>query len=266
MTSRADSKFYHLGKSSNICYTVQLYSNIERMTAMADQRIIAEARSAGRTLLTEVESKELIGKAGVSVVDTRLATSKEEAISISRKSGFPVVLKIVSPDIVHKSDIGGVKLDLKTSKQVGEAYDDILEAVRQAYPDARLQGVSVQKMARPGVEVIIGMSKDAQFGPVLMFGLGGILVEVLKDVSFRIVPLVPRDAREMIREIKGYPLLEGYRGQEPVDIVNLEKLILKLSDFVEQNPEIDELDLNPIFAYSDGAVAVDARVILGEGD
>ena len=119
-------------------------------------------------------------------------------------------------------------------------------------------------MARYGVEVIIGMSKDAQFGPVLMFGLGGVLVESLKDVSFRIVPLVKRDAKEMIREIKGYPLLEGYRGSEPVDVANLEELILNVSSFVEQYPEVEELDLNPIFAYSDGAVAVDARVILGD--
>ena len=135
----------------------------------------------------------------------------------------------------------------------------------KSIPEARIQGVSVQKMARPGVEVIIGMSKDDQFGPVLMFGLGGILVEVLKDVSFRIVPLAKRDAAEMVREIKGYPLLEGYRGQEAVDISYLEELLLKVSDFVEQNPEVKELDLNPIFAYSDGAVAVDARVILEEG-
>jgi acyl-CoA synthetase (NDP forming) len=120
-------------------------------------------------------------------------------------------------------------------------------------------------MARPGIEVIIGISTDTQFGPVLMFGLGGILVEVLKDISFRIVPLARRDVREMIREIKGYPLLEGYRGQEPVDVDNLEELILKVSSFVEQHPEIEELDLNPVFAYSDGAVAVDARVIMRAG-
>ena len=229
---------------------------------VTDQQIIDRARSEGRSLLTEIESKELLKQAGVSVIDTNLATSREEAISISRRFGFPVVLKIASPDIVHKSDTGGVKLGLKTSKQVGKAYDDILRTISQKYPRALIQGVSVQKMARPGVEVIIGMSKDAQFGPVLMFGLGGILVEILKDVSFRIVPLTRRDAGEMIREIKGYPLLEGYRGQEPVDVSNLEELLLKVSDFVEQNPEVKELDLNPIFAYSDGAVAVDARIIL----
>jgi len=231
---------------------------------MTQREIIGRARSEGRNVLTEIEAKELLKQAGVSVVDTKLVTSGEEAISISQQFGFPVVLKIASPDVVHKSDAGGVKLGLKTSKQVGKAYDDILKAIKKQYPEARIQGVAVQKMARPGVEVIIGVSKDAQFGPVIMFGLGGILVEILKDVSFRIVPLTQRDAREMIREIKGYPLLEGYRGQEPVDVANLEGLVLKVSNFVEQNPEVEELDLNPVFAYSDGAVAVDARIILGE--
>jgi acyl-CoA synthetase (NDP forming) len=231
---------------------------------LATVPIIDKARSEGRTVLTEVESKESLKAAGINVVDTRLAKSKEEAISISRKLGFPVVLKIASPDIVHKSDAGGVKIGLKTASEVGKAYAQILQAIRQNYPQARIQGVAVQKMARPGVEVIIGMSKDAQFGPVLMFGLGGILVEVLKDVSFRIVPLSRRDAAEMIREIKGYPLLEGYRGGEAVDISYLEELLIKVSNFVEKNPEIMELDLNPVFAYSDGAIAVDARVILEE--
>jgi len=229
---------------------------------MTKHQVIDNARSKGRTLLTEIESKELLKQAGINVVDTKLATSGEEAITISRQLGFPVVLKVASADVVHKSDAGGVKLGLRTSKQVGKAYDDILATIKQKYPQAVIDGVSVQKMARPGTEVIIGMSKDAQFGPVLMFGLGGILVEVLKDVSFRIVPLAKRDAAEMIREIKGYPLLEGYRGQEPADVSNLEEWLLKVSDFVEQNPEVKEIDLNPIFAYSDGAVAVDARVIL----
>ena len=161
---------------------------------MPKRQIIEKARSEGRTVLTEVESKEVLKQAGISIIETKLATSREEAISISRQFGFPVVLKVASPDVVHKSDAGGVKLGLRTAKQVGKAYDQILQAIRQNYPQARIQGVAVQKMARPGVEVIIGMSKDAQFGPVLMFGLGGILVEVLKDVSFRIVPLAKRDA------------------------------------------------------------------------
>jgi len=232
---------------------------------MTGREIIAKARSEGRSTLTEIEAKEMLKDAGVGVVETKLATSKEEVVSISQQLGFPVALKIASSDVVHKSDAGGVKLGLETADQAGEAYDDIMKAIKKEYPKANIQGVSVQQMAKPGVEVIIGMSKDAQFGPVLMFGLGGILVEILKDVSFRIVPLAKRDAREMIKEIKGYPLLEGYRGQEPVDVANLEDLVMKVSDFVEKNPEVDELDLNPIFAYSDGAVAVDARVILGEG-
>ena len=229
---------------------------------MAGQKIIERAVKEGRTALTEIEAKELLRLAGIAVVETRLAASKEQAVALSQQLGFPVVLKIVSADVVHKTDAGGVKLGLKTAGQVGKAWDEIMKSVKKAFPEAKIEGVSVQPMAKPGVEVIIGMSKDAQFGPVLMFGLGGIFVEIIKDVSFRIVPLVKRDAKEMVREIKGFPLLNGYRGSEPVDIVNLENLLLKASEFVEKTPEIKELDLNPIFAYKDGAMAVDARVIL----
>lgn len=231
---------------------------------MSLHSIIERATRGSRTLLNEIESKALLSEAGIPVVETKLATSKQEAIAISKKLEFPVALKIVSPEIAHKSDVGGVKLGLKTSKQVEAAYEGILSAVKQKYPHAIIDGVSVQRMARPGTEVIIGMTKDAQFGPVLMFGLGGILVELLKDVSFRIVPLEKKDAREMIREIKGYPILEGFRGMEPVDVPVLEEILLKLSRFVDENPAIKELDLNPIFAYRDGAVAADARVILEE--
>jgi acyl-CoA synthetase (NDP forming) len=224
--------------------------------------VLDTARREGRTLLTEIEAKALLKQAGLNVVDTRLARSEDEAVSTARDLGFPVVLKIASPDVVHKTDAGGVKLNLKTSAQVAKAYEDIMKSVKEKHPEAKVQGVSVQKMAKPGVEIIIGMSKDAQFGPVIMFGLGGVWVEVLKDVAFRIVPLEPRDAHEMVQEIKGRPLLEGYRGQEAVDIGNLEKMILKVSSFVEQHPEIKELDLNPVVAYKDGAIAVDARVVL----
>jgi acyl-CoA synthetase (NDP forming) len=225
-------------------------------------KIIDSVLKSGRTVLTEVESKQLVAEAGVPVIETKLAKTKADAISISKKTGFPVVLKIVSPDIIHKSDIGGVKLGLANATQVGKAYTEIIAAAKKANKKADIRGISVQKMARPGVEVIMGMSKDAQFGPVLMFGLGGVFVEVLKDVAFRIVPLNRRDASQMIREIKGYPLLEGYRGQEPANITVLEDLLLKLSDFVDKNPKIKEMDLNPIFAYKDRALAVDARVIL----
>lgn len=229
---------------------------------MDKQAIIAAAKAENRTLLTEVESKQWLEQAGIRVVGAKLARSAKDAVARSKELGFPVVLKVASPDVVHKSDIGGVKIDLKNATQVSHAYKDILAAVKQKQPDARIHGVSVQSMAKPGVEVIIGMTKDAQFGPVIMFGLGGILVEILKDVSFRIVPLTKRDAGEMIRDIKGYPVLEGYRGQEPSDVGALENMILKVSDFVEKNPEIKELDLNPVFAYKDGAMAVDARIVL----
>ncbi len=229
---------------------------------MLDIQILECAERENRTQLTEIESKELLQRAGIPVIETKLAKTKKEAISISRKIGFPVALKITSPDIIHKSDSGGVKLGLINATQVGNAYSEIISSAGQMFPKARVEGVSVQQMARPGIEVIIGMSKDAQFGPVLMFGLGGILVEILKDVSFRIVPLTLRDAKEMIKETKGYLLLEGYRGQEPVNIPYLAQLIVKVSEFIEQNPEIRELDLNPLVAYEDGAICVDARIIL----
>ena len=225
-------------------------------------KIINSVLKSGRTVLTEVESKQLVAEAGIPVVETKLAQTKAEAIAMSKKMGFPVALKIVSPDIIHKSDIGGVKLNLANAAQVGKAYTEIMAAAKKANKKAAIHGVSVQKMARPGVEVIMGMSKDAQFGPVLMFGLGGILVELLKDVSFRIIPLARRDAAEMIREIKGFPLLQGFRGQEPADITRLEEILMAVSDFAEKHPEIKELDLNPVFAYRDGAVIVDARIIL----
>lgn len=229
---------------------------------MANTGLLETAISEGRALLTEIEAKGLVGKAGIPVVETELARTKSEAESIARRLGFPIALKIVSPEVVHKSDSGGVKLNLGSASQVGKAYSEIMAAVKQKQPNAKILGVAVQKMARPGVEVIIGMSKDPQFGPVIMFGLGGIFVEVLKDVSFRIVPLAKRDAAEMIREIKGFPVLQGYRGSEPADLAVLEDLLLKVSHLVQKNPGIKELDLNPIFAYKDSAVAVDARIIL----
>ena len=229
------------------------------------RQLIEKCKSEGRTLLTEVESKQLFKEIEVNVTDTRLAANREQAIALSKELGFPVAMKIISPDILHKSDIGGVKLGLQTPDEAGKAFDNIMAAARKSDPQANIHGISVQQMARPGTEVIVGMFTDQQFGPVLMFGLGGIFVEVLKDVSFGIVPLNKRDAREMIREIKGYPILEGYRGQEKVDISNLESLLLKISGFMEDHPEIKEFDLNPIFAYKDGAVVVDARVILHNG-
>jgi acyl-CoA synthetase (NDP forming) len=232
---------------------------------MGKVSILDQAEKEGRSILTEFESKRILRQAGIPVVETRLAKTQKEAVSLSRKMGFPVVLKISSPEVIHKSDLGGVKLSLNNAAEVKKAYDEILKKVKKQYPEAAVHGVSVQKMVRPGTEVIIGTSKDPQFGPVIMFGLGGIFVELLKDVSFRVIPVKGKDAQEMIEEIKGYPLLKGYRGKEPASITALVEIILKISKFIEQNSQVKELDLNPIFAYRDKAVAVDARIILEKG-
>jgi acyl-CoA synthetase (NDP forming) len=224
--------------------------------------IIANAIKQGRMVLTEIEAKQVFKEAGVPVVNTRLATSRKQAGEIGGEIGFPIVLKIASPDIIHKSDAGGVKVGLKNKTEVENAYGEIMTAARQKFPKAKIEGAAVQKMARPGIEIIVGTFKDAQFGPVIMFGLGGIFVEVLKDVSFRIIPIERRDAAEMIKEIKGYPLLNGYRGTEPAHLPSLENILMKVSVFVERTPEIKEIDLNPIIAYKDSAVAVDARIVL----
>jgi acyl-CoA synthetase (NDP forming) len=229
---------------------------------MSKFSIFEQVKKEGRSILTEFESKKILKQAGISVVKTRLAKTQKEAVSLSQKMGFPIALKIVSPDVIHKSDSGGVKLSLNNVSDVKKAYDEILKKVKKQYPDAVIHGVSVQKMVRPGTEVIVGSSKDPQFGPVIMFGLGGIFVELLKDISFRIIPLERRDALEMIKEIKGYPLLEGYRGREPANILALVEIILKISKLIDENPHIKELELNPIFVYRDKAVGVDARIIL----
>ena len=227
---------------------------------------IATARAEGRTLLSEVESKQLLRAAGISVTEARLATSASEAAAIAGELGFPVVLKIISKDIAHKSDVGGVVLGLESASAVRRAYAEMLERVKTAAPKAAIEGVSVQQQAAPGTEVIVGATTDPQFGPVMMFGLGGVFVEVLKDVAFRIVPLERRDARQMIREINGFPILQGVRGQKGADLKALEKLVMDVSKFVWKRRDIAELDLNPVLAYPDGAIAVDARIVLTPAD
>lgn len=224
--------------------------------------LLNQVKKEGRFILTEFESKKLLKQAGIPVVETKLAKTQKEAITLSQKMGFPVALKIVSPDVIHKSDSGGVKLSINSVSEVKKAYDEILKKIKKRVPNAVIHGVSVQKMVRPGTEVIVGTSKDPQFGPVIMFGLGGIFVEILKDVSFRVIPIGQRDAQEMIQEIKGYPLLQGYRGKEPASISAIIQIILKISKLIEENPQIKELELNPIFVYRDKAVGVDARIIL----
>jgi acetyl-CoA synthetase (ADP-forming) len=223
---------------------------------------INELIAAGRYQLTEPEAKALVQAAGIPVVKTLLCHSAREAAQAALSIGYPVAMKVVSTDIIHKSDIGGVVLNIENANSLTRAYRDIMKTVKAKQPSAVINGVAVQAMAGKGTEVIVGVTKDPQFGPVIMFGLGGILVELLKDISFRIVPINRRDATEMIQEIKGFPLLNGYRGQPAADLVALENIILKVAALVETRPEIRELDLNPIIVDAEGAVVVDARVTL----
>lgn len=232
---------------------------------MASAReIIEKARREGRTVLTEMESKQLLSSLGITTTVMKLATSQEEAVARAGEIGYPCVLKVSSHDITHKSDAGGVKVGLAGEEQVAEAYEAIMASCRDKFPEADIEGVTVQNMAEPGLEVIVGMATDPQFGPVLMFGLGGVWVEVLKDVSFKIAPLTRTDAAKAVREIRAARLLDGFRGSEPVDTAALEDILLRVSEFAAKTPEVKEMDLNPIFAHSSGAIAVDARVILGE--
>ena len=229
---------------------------------MSVAAVAKQAREEGRSLLSEVEAKGLLHDAGVPVARTVLATSEEEARAQADDIGYPVVLKIVSQDISHKSDVGGVKVGIADGDEVVAAYNEILANAMAAVPDARIAGIAVQQMAPDGTEIIVGMTTDPQFGPVLMFGLGGILVEVLKDVTFRVVPLEERDAAQMIDEIQGKAILDGVRGQPAADKKAIKDAIMKVSAFVDANPDIAELDLNPMLVYPDGAIAVDARIAI----
>lgn len=222
---------------------------------------IKAAKEAGRNLL-EHEAWELFAAYGITVPRCRLVTTLEEAVAAAAEIGFPVVLKIVSRDILHKSEAGGVKVKLTDEQSVRAAFTQILENARHFRPDADIAGLLVCEMLPVGVETIIGMTRDVSFGPAFMFGLGGIFVEVMRDVSFRVLPLTKDDALEMIYEIKGYALLRGIRGITPRDVDALAELIVKTAKMVEENPEIRELDINPCFVYESGVRPADARVML----
>jgi acyl-CoA synthetase (NDP forming) len=225
-------------------------------------KIFMTALKENRKSLLEPEVKTVCIKYGISVTKFRVAKSEAEAVKFAEKIGYPLVLKIVSPDVIHKSDVGGVIVGLKTAKDVRNAYKQILGNVKKHKADAKIVGILVQEMAPSSTEVIVGATKDPQFGPALMFGLGGIFVEILKDVTFRIAPITEDEAHEMITEVKAYPLLKGYRNQPPADIEAIAKILLNTSRLVMEHQEIKELDLNPIMVYEKGAKTVDARIIL----
>ncbi|MFQ5856073.1 MAG: acetate--CoA ligase family protein [Anaerolineae bacterium] len=216
--------------------------------------------AAGRQL-TPYEAFTRIAEQGLPCTDFGLADSAGRVVEIAHDLGFPVAVKISSPDILHKSDVGGVRLNLDSAEAAEKAYDEMLATVRRARPTARVGEVLVSKMAPPGLEVIVGMNRDPQFGPVILFGLGGIMVEIFRDVSLRLLPLTRDEALGMIREIRGYELLSGYRGQPAVDEQALADCLLAVAQMAESHPEITEIDLNPVFAYPDGILVVDARLI-----
>ena len=224
-------------------------------------QIIEKAKKEKRSLL-ETEAKELLREYGISVPDFKLIKSEDEIVGLAKEINFPIVMKIVSPDIIHKTDAGGVKVGIKDEKEAKAAYQDIIYKVKKYKKEAKISGVIAYSMIPQGTEIIIGMMKDPQFGPVIMFGLGGIFVEILKDISFRILPLEERDAEEMISEIKGYQILKGIRGETPKDVKSIRDVLMKISQLVMDNPEIKEIDLNPVFVFNKGLQVVDARIIL----
>ena len=224
--------------------------------------VIARARAAGRTHLEQSEALELFASYGIPTAPARIARSAAEAASVASALGFPVAMKVVSPDIDHKSDVGGVILGIEDEDAARAAYDDLMREVGVRMPNARLEGVLVQPMVRGGLETIVGVSHDRLFGPLVMFGLGGIYVEALRDVVFRVAPISALDAEDMLDGIRGTPILAGMRGRAGVDRVALVDVLRRVSQLAVDFPEIEELDLNPLLAFEDRVVAVDARVRL----
>ena len=226
--------------------------------------IIENARKEGRKALLEPEAKKILHLHGAPVATERLAKTADEAWEAAKSIDGEVVLKIVSQDILHKSDAGGVRVKLQGEKQVRRAYEEIMKNARNFDPNAEIRGILVSPMSEAGIEVIIGTKIDEQFGPVVMFGLGGILVEVMKDVSFRVLPVSRYSAKKMIDEIRSVSILDGVRGQKPRDKKALVSLLMKISEVIEAYPDIREMDLNPVIVYEEGLCIVDARILLKE--
>ncbi len=229
--------------------------------------IIAKAKKRGEGFLSGVEVKGVLEAYGFGFPASELAKNEEEAAEIAKRIGFPVALKIESLDIVHKTDAGGVELDLEDEDEVREGFKKIISEVKDKALKAKVEGIMVHEMVQGGKETIIGMSLDPNFGPLIMFGLGGVYVEFLKDVTFRIAPITDSDASEMVKSVKSYPLLKGVRGEEPVDIESIEEYIQRLSRLVEDFQEIEEVDVNPLVVFEKGRCCnvLDARIKIGPG-
>jgi acetyl-CoA synthetase (ADP-forming) len=229
---------------------------------MSPKQIFESVRKKKRKNLTELESREILEYYKLPLVRGKLIKSIEESKRFIDEVGYPVVLKVVSPEIIHKTEVGGVIINIQNDKQLYEAYNDILKNVKAKIPTARIDGLFIQEMIPSSFEVMVGGKYDNTFGQTIAFGLGGIYVEVYEDVSFRIVPITEKDALNMIKETKVYKILSGYRGKKSADIKALIDILMKTSKMLESNPEIKELDMNPVFALQDRAVAIDARIII----
>jgi acyl-CoA synthetase (NDP forming) len=226
------------------------------------KRIIEAALDERRQNLLESEAKAICAEYDMPVPSFEVARNTKGALDAASRLGFPVVLKIVSKDIPHKTEAGGVLLNIQTPLDVEHGFPKLIENAKQYNSEAQIEGVLIQRMAPQGTEVIIGALTDPHFGQTMMFGLGGVFVEILKDVTFRIAPIEEHDGRQMIREINAYPILRGYRGKPPVDEETLVRMILRVSDLIMENPEINQMDLNPVMVYDKGASIVDARIVL----
>jgi acetyltransferase len=226
--------------------------------------IIENARKEGRKHLLESEAKELLGAHGANICADNLATTAEEAVEIAKKLDVPVAMKIVSPNILHKTEAGGVQLGVDTPTNVKKTFNQIIKSAKKYKKTADIKGVLVSPMITEGLEIIVGTKIDDQFGPIIMFGVGGVMVEVLKDVSFRVLPITSRSAKMMMEEIRSVPLINGYRGKPAVDKKAIRKLLMTVSEIIESYPDIEEMDLNPVIVHEEGLVIVDARIILKE--
>jgi acetate---CoA ligase (ADP-forming) len=226
------------------------------------QEIISSAKRAGLTNLPQDDALRILGVYGLPVIKTESATSREEAVAAAKRIGFPVAMKIVSPDVIHKIDVGGVKLDLNTDEDVSEAFEEIQRNGKSHVPNARIEGVLLQEYLTGGTETIVGIHRDPKFGPLLMFGLGGIYVEAYRDVSFRLAPIRELSATNMISEIRGSKILQGFRGQPPADTSAIAECIQRLSQLSVELPDVVDLDVNPLVALDHGCRALDARIII----
>jgi acetyltransferase len=221
-------------------------------TSESCKRSFQEALAAGKVSLTESESIEFLKDSGLSLPQHKLVTRKTDLESALTDFNFPVVMKIMSPDILHKTDCGGVKLNINNKQEAAKAWDDIMRSVKDVHPEADIDGILIEDMVDPGMEVIIGVKRDPSFGPVIMFGMGGIHVELYKDVIFRVAPLTSADCDKMVNGIKASKLLKGFRGSLPMDLDALKKTLLTISDLAVSVPEISELDINPLILYPEG--------------